>query len=178
MALPSTVYRATIQLSDLDRGIYETLQTTVARHPSETAERLAARLLAYAACYEEGISFTRGIAAGDEPDLWVKTGDGRISLWIEIGLPDPERLVKAARHAERVVLFANGQARPRWQEQHLAKLTGIGNLTILAVEQPFLNRLAESVERAINWSITITEGALYLTVGDETLETGLERVIG
>ena len=178
MALPSTVYRATIELSDLDRGIYETLQTTVARHPSETAERLTARLLAYAACYGEGLSFTRGIAAGDEPDLWVRTGDGRISLWIEVGLPDPDRLVKAARHAEQVVLFAAGQARPRWQEQHLAKLQGIANLTVLAVAQPFLQRLAETVERSITWSITITEGALYLAVGEETLETGLERVAG
>ncbi len=72
MALPSTIHRATIQLADIDSDRYESLQATVARHPSETAERLTARLLAYALCFEEGLVFTRGIAAGDEPDLWCK----------------------------------------------------------------------------------------------------------
>ena len=80
MALPSTVYRATIQLSHVDRGIYDTLQATLARHPSETAERLVLRLLAFAICYGPDVAFTRGVGAGDEPDLWVKGGDGRVAL--------------------------------------------------------------------------------------------------
>ncbi|HEY5514244.1 MAG TPA: YaeQ family protein, partial [Geomonas sp.] len=113
MALPSTVYRASVQLSDLDRQVYEQLQTTIVRHPSETAERLVARLLAYALCFEEGLSFTKGVGSGDEPDLWSKGPDGRVKLWIEVGLPDPDRLAKSCRHVERAVLFACGPAQTR-----------------------------------------------------------------
>jgi uncharacterized protein YaeQ len=171
MALPSTIYRAAIQLSDVDRSIYETVQATVARHPSETEERLAARLLAYALFYEPGLAFTKGISAGDEPDLWVKGPDGRVQLWIEVGLPEPDRLVKASRHAGRVVLVASGRALPNWLQQHLPKLAGVANLTVVTIAPAFLSSLAARLERSIAWSITITEGTLYLKAGEETLET-------
>ena len=176
MALPSTIYRATIQLSDVDRGIYEALQATVARHPSETEERLVARLLAYALFYEPDLAFTRGISAGDEPDLWLKGPDGRVQLWIEVGLPEPDRLVKASRHAGRVVLVAVGRALPVWLQQHLPKLAGIANLTVMSIDQAFIARLAGRLERSIAWSVTITEGALYLADGEETFETALNQV--
>jgi uncharacterized protein YaeQ len=180
MALPSTVYRASVQLSDLDRQVYEQLQTTLAKHPSETAERLVARLLAYALCYQEELVFTKGVGSGDEPDLWTKGADGRVKLWVEVGLPDPERLAKSCRHVERAILFACGpvQTRSRWLTQHLQKLGSSQNLTIIGVEFSFLGKLVESLQRVINWSLTVTEGALYLTVGDETLETSLEHLSG
>jgi uncharacterized protein YaeQ len=173
MALPSTVHRATLQLSDIDRGLYETLQVTVARHPSETGERLVARLLAHALFFEPGLEFTRGICAGDEPDLWVKGPDDRVRLWVEVGLPEPDRLVKASRHAGRVVLVATGRSMTVWLQQHLPRLAGIANLTVVSIDQAFIARLASRLERSINWSVTITGGALYLTDGEETLETGL-----
>ena len=171
MALPSTIYRASIQLADVDRNIYEQLQTTVAQHPSETAERLVARLLAYALCYAPQLTFTRGVGAGDEPDLWVKGPDGRVALWVEVGLPEPERLVKASRHAGRVVLVACGPSLPRWQEQHLTKLAPIANLTVIGLDQGFLHRLVAHLQRSIAWSLTITAGSLYLSIAGETLET-------
>jgi uncharacterized protein YaeQ len=178
MALPSTIYRAAIQLADTGRDRYASLQTTVARHPSETEERLLARILAYALCYEDDLTFTRGIGAGDEPDLWVKGPDGRTTLWVEVGLPEAERLVKASRHAGRVVLLACGAAFPNWERQQLPKLTGIGNLTVIGIDQGFLAQLAARLERAITWSVTITEGALYLTAGNDTLETELQHLVG
>ena len=171
MALPSTIYRAGIELSDIDRSLYESLQVTVAQHPSETAERMVVRLLAYALCFEPGLAFTKGISAADEPDLWLKGPDGRVLTWIEVGLPDPERLAKACRHAGRVILFASGAALPRWEGQHLAKLSGIGNLTVVGFDQEFVNRLTARLKRVVNWSMTITEGSLYLAVNGETLET-------
>lgn len=178
MALPATIYRASIQLSDVDRSIYESVQTTVARHPSETEERLAARLLAYALFYEPELSFTRGVAAGDEPDLWVKGPDGRVALWVEVGLPDAERLLKASRHAGRVVLLAFGSARWRWEEQQLPKLAGVPNLAVLGLDQGFLGSVVARLQRSIAWSLTVTEGALYLAVDGETLETSPARLIG
>lgn len=178
MALPATVYRAAIDLSDLDRACYARLETTVARHPSETAERLVARLLAYALCYDEELTFTKGIAAGDEPDLWAKEPDGRVREWIEVGLPDPDRLRKASRHAGRVVLVASGSGMSRWLEQHQAKLAPLANLTILALDQAVVARLAAGLERVIDWSLTVTEGTLYLTCGGESLEAPLTVLQG
>ena len=178
MALPSTIYRASVQLSDLDRQVYEPLQTTIAKHPSETEERLVARLIAYALCYEEGLAFAKGVGSGDEPDLWMKSADGRVRLWIEVGLPDSDRLMKSSRHTERAILFACGQAQNRWLTQHLPKLAGSQNLTVIGIDAKFLASLVENLQRAINWSLTVTEGALYLTVGDRTFETVLELLSG
>ncbi|BCG47430.1 YaeQ protein [Citrifermentans bremense] len=178
MALPSTIYRASVQLSDLDRQIYEQLQTTVAQHPSETAERLLARLLAYALCFREELVFTKGVGSGDEPDLWSKGPDGRVQLWIEVGLPDPEKLAKSCRHVERAILFAFGSGLNRWLPQHQAKLASIPNLTVIGLDFGFLSQLAENLQRVISWSLTVTEGNLYLTAGNQTMESALQQVSG
>jgi uncharacterized protein YaeQ len=121
MALPSKVYKASIQLSDVDRGVYETLQATAAQHPSETEERLVARLLAYAIFHEPELTFTKGISATDEPDLWVKRGDDRVRLWVEVGLPEPDRIIKASRHSERVALLACGRTLANWDQTAVAQ---------------------------------------------------------
>ena len=178
MALPATIYRVAIQLADVDRNLYHKLQTTVARHPSETAERLLTRVLAYAVAYEEDLAFTKGICAGDEPDLWRKGPDGRVLTWIEVGQPDPERLLKASRHAERILLFAYGPTRYRWENQHLAKLAAIPNLSIWGIDYDFLQQLVTRLQRTIDWDLTITEGNLYLTLGDTTLESTLTLLAG
>jgi uncharacterized protein YaeQ len=178
MALPSTVYKASIQLSDVDRGVYETLQTTVARHPSETEERLVARLLAYAIFHEPELAFTKGLCATDEPDLWVKGPDGRVRLWVEVGLPEPDRIIKASRHSKRVVLLSCGRALASWDQQHLSKLEGVANLTVISIDQALITKLASQLERSINWSITITEGTFYLTIAKETMEAAIQVKIG
>ena len=178
MALPATIYRVAIELADLDRGCFARLEATVARHPSETAERLVLRLLAYALCYNEGLSFTKGIAAGDEPDLWVREADGRVREWVEVGLPDPERLRKASRHAARVVLVAGGGGLRRWLEQHGAKLATLSNLTILAPDPALVAPLAAALERVVDWSLTVTEGVLYLGCAGVTREAPLQVLQG
>jgi len=178
MAQPSTIYRVGIQLSDIDRALYESLQITVARHPSETEERLLARILAYALYYEPELTFTRGVGAGDEPDLWSKGPDGRVRYWIEVGLPDAERLVKASRHSEQVVLCAFGSSLPVWEKQQLPKLAGISNLTVVSLDQAFLGRLTEHLQRSISWSLTVTEGSLYLGMNGETLESSVVHLMG
>lgn len=178
MAMPSTIYRATIQLSHVDRGIYETLQATLARHPSETAERMVLRLLAYAICYGPDVAFTKGVSAGDEPDLWAKGGDGRVALWIEVGMQEPERLLKAARHAGKVVYLASASNRSRWDEQHLAKLAGVPNLTVVGLDFAFVKKLAAGLERSIAWDVTITGDTLYVTSGGESLDAPLKLLAG
>lgn len=178
MALTPTIYRVSLDLSHVDRDIYAKLTATVARHPSETAERLVLRLLAYGLCYEEGLVFTRGISAGDEPDLWSKEPDGRVDLWLEVGLPEPERLLKMARHARRVVLLAAGAQRWRWESSHLAKCSALPNLTVFGLDAGFVQQLAGRLERAVVWSLTISDGVLYLTDNDLSLETPVEVLAG
>lgn len=178
MALPSTIYKVSFQLSDVDRGIYESLQATVAKHPSETNERLVARLLAWGIFYEADLAFTKGICATDEPDIWLTGPDGRVMLWIEAGLPDSDRIVKACRHAERVALLASGKALSNWDQQHLPKLGGLSNLTVVSLDQQFINKLATMLERSLDWSMTITEGTVYLTVNGDTLETPIHVKTG
>ncbi|KAB0667675.1 YaeQ family protein [Oryzomonas japonica] len=173
MALPSKVYKAFLQLSDVDHGVYETLQATVAQHPSETAERLVARLLAYAIFHEPELTFTKGISATDEPDLWVKRADDRVSLWVEVGLPEPDRIIKASRHSERVALLAYGRQLDTWNQQQLPKLEKVANLIVISIAPAIITKLASQLERSITWSVTITEGTLYLTCGEETLESPL-----
>ena len=178
MALPSTIYRADIRIADIDRGVYETLQTAVARHPSETGERLVARLLAYTLFHEADLQFTRGVCAGEEPDLWARGADGRVLSWVEVGVPEPERLLKAARHAGRVGLLACGNGLPHWERHLLPKLEKAANLTVISLDQGFISRLVALLERTITWEITITEGTLYLQLAGETLETPLQVRIG
>lgn len=178
MALPSKIYKASIQLSDIDRGIYEALQATVAQHPSETEERFVARLLAYAIFHEPELTFTKGLSATDEPDLWVKRADGRVRLWVEVGLPEPDRIIKASRHSEQVALLACGRTLAMWDQQQLPKLEKLVNLTIISIDPAIIARLATHLERTITWSITITEGILYLAIGGETQEGAIQIKAG
>lgn len=136
-----------------------------------------ARLLAYALFFEPELTFTKGIGAGDEPDLWLKGPDDRVLLWVEVGLPEPDRLIKASRHAARVALIAYGRALSNW-EQHLPKLERVPNLSVIRFDQTFINRLTSTLDRSINWSFTITDGNLYINVGDETIETVLQVRVG
>lgn len=178
MAQRSTIHRISIELSDTDRQVYEDLQMSVARQDSETPLRLVARLLAYCLCYERDIEFTGGVGAGDEPDVWVKESGDRIKLWVEVGLPDPKRLTKAARHCGRVVLLAYGNRLPRWQADSLPELEKHANITVTALDLRFLEQLVELVDRSIVWSLTVSGGTLYLTSGKSQFESALVHVTG
>ena len=178
MAQRSTVHRVQIELCDTDRQVYEDVQMSVARAESETPQRLVARLLAYCLCYERDIEFTGGISAGDEPDVWVKEPGGRVRLWVEVGLPDPKRLTKAARHCSRVVLLAYGRRLADWQAEHLPQLSVLPNVTVAALDPAFVERLAELLDRSIVWSLTVSGGTLYLGCGEQQLESPLRTITG
>jgi uncharacterized protein YaeQ len=178
MAQRSTIHRVNIELSDTDRHVYESIQMSVARADSETAHRLIARLLAYCLCYERDIEFTGGVGAGEEPDVWVKELDGRIKVWIEVGLPDPKRLLKAARHCERVVLLAYGRRLRDWSAEVQPQLEKSANITIAALDQSFLEQLVSRLDRTLTWELTVSGGTLYLTWGKDQFEGTLSHVLG
>lgn len=162
MALTATPYKVELSLTDLDRGVYEPLRFTVARHPSETEERLAVRLLAHALWYEESLAFGRGLSDVDEPALWEKSLDGRVLHWIEVGQPDAERLTWCSRRAEKVSLLSYGSLRV-WQGRVLPAVSSLQNLAIAALPQQPLVELAEELPRSIKWAVMISEGTLYIT---------------
>ena len=178
MARGATIYRAQLELSLVDRNVYAHPTTSVARHPSETLERTLARVLAFALLYEEDLAFGRGVSATDEPDLWSREGDGRPRHWIEVGQPDAERLVKAARQSQRATLFAFGPGLERWRATQLEGREPPANLSVARIDAAFLDALAAVSDRQLRWSVTLAEGLVYLTSGDHSFETTLEVWLG
>ncbi|WP_022961021.1 YaeQ family protein [Halopseudomonas pelagia] len=177
MAQQATPYKVHLNLTDTDRGVYESLRMTVARHPSETGQRMISRVLAYALWYQERLAFGRGLSDVDEPALWHKSLDGRIEHWIEVGQPDADRLIWCSRRAERVSLLAYGNTRV-WASRVLPAVAGLKNLNIAALPQEPLDALAEALPRSIDWGLMITDGVLYVSDADVQQELPLEWLMG
>ena len=179
MALPATIYNFTIELADIDRGVYETLELRLARQPSEAAEYMLMRVLAYCLEYTEGIAFTQGVAAGDEPAVLVRDLTGRVTAWIEVGLPDVERLHRGSKLAGRATIYTHSDV-----EQLLGQLTGkklyhAEEIPIYACVRRFVDELAKLIERRTSLTLSITDRELYVSVGNHTLSTTLvEHRIG
>lgn len=177
MALQATPYKIELNLTDLDRGVYENLRFTVARHPSETEERLGVRLIAYALWYNEQLAFGRGLSDIDEPALWEKSLDGRVLNWIEVGQPDAERLTWCSRRAEKVSLLTYGNLRV-WQSKVLDAVKGLKNLSIAAIESDTLADLVKDLPRSIQWGVMISDGTLFITDERGQFEVALSWLMG
>jgi uncharacterized protein YaeQ len=163
MAANATVFRAELQVSDVDRHYYATHALTLARHPSETNERLMARLLAFALHADERLEFARGAAADDEPDLWLKSLSGEIDLWIDVGQPDESRIRKACgRAAEVVVLNYHGRSADLWWEKVRPSLARCGNLTVIDVDAATIAQLAALADRGMRLQCMIQDGQAEL----------------
>jgi uncharacterized protein YaeQ len=176
MALGATVHVFTVRLSHVDKGVYETLELRLARHPSESAEYLVTRLLAYCLEFTEGIAFsTKGLSDPDEPAIVVRDLTGALRGWIEVGLPEAPRLHKAAKAAEHVAVYPTRDATP-W----LARLAGERihrgeHIGIHVIDTALLNTLAARLERRMEFDLSVSEGTLYLSLGEETLTGSIEQ---
>lgn len=171
MALTATVFSFAVQLSDVDRGVYETLDLRVAREPSETTEYMLMRLLAYCLEYTEGIAFTGGVAAGDEPAVVIRDLTGRITGWIEVGAPDAERLHRGSKLAGRVAVYTHRNVR-----QLLAQLSGkrvhrAADIPVYAFDPRFVEAVAGAVERRASVSVSVVERELYLDIDGRSFTT-------
>ena len=175
MALSATVYTFTVRLADADRGVYETLQLRLARHPSETAEFLLTRLLAYCLEYREGIAWSKGLSDPDEPAIAVRDLTGVLLSWIDIGNPEAARLHKAAKAARRVAVYVH-----RDLDSWLARLGGerihrAEALEIHAIEHELLAELVARLERRMEIDLSVADRTLYLTVDGATLTSNLAQ---
>lgn len=178
MARGATIYRVQLQLSLIDRDVYGERTMSVARHPSETLERTLVRILAFALRFDETLEFGRGISATDEPDLWSREGDGRVREWIEVGQPEAKRLIKAGRQSQRVTLFAFGDGIERWRAAQLESTEFPTNVSVARLDDGFIESIAATSDRQLRWSVTLSEGTLYLSAGDENYETTPEVWLG
>ena len=169
------MYVFDVRLADADRGVYESLTLRLARHPSESAEFLVTRLLAYCLEYTEGIAFSKGLSEPDEPAISVRDLTGAIQVWIEVGLPDAARVHKAAKAAPSVTIYAH-----RDVEQLLSRLSGerihrAENLRIRFVDRAFLAAIIERLDRRMDFDLAISDQVLYLSLGEETLTGTVEE---
>jgi uncharacterized protein YaeQ len=175
VALTATIHHFEIALSDVDRGVYETIDLRVAQHPSETMRWLLTRTLAYCLSYEEGIAFSKGgLSSTDEPPISIRDRTGLLLWWIDIGAPSAERLHKASK-AAKVAVFTHELAQLRRQTAGHT-IHAVEAIDVWPLDPAFLDALAEKVERRTRLEVTRTEGALYVTVLGTTLETTLVRV--
>jgi uncharacterized protein YaeQ len=166
LATASTIYVITIDLSDLDRGVYETLDLRVARHPSETAEYMLVRLLAYCLEYEEGIALTEGVSSGDEPALVVRDLTGRTTAWIEVGLPDAARLHRGSKLAGRAAVYTHRDVRQLLTQLSGAKIHRAGDIPIRAFDRTAIDELAALLERRASLAVSISGGEVTVALGD------------
>nr|WP_321270742.1 YaeQ family protein [uncultured Tolumonas sp.] len=170
MALKATIFKAMLNIADLDRGVYLDANLTLARHPSETDLRLIVRLLAWALNAHDDLAFTKGLCADDEPELWLKNLHGGIEHWIEVGLPDERRLKKGCNRSEQVTLYTYaGRAVDLWWQQNQALLNRQDNLRIVDFSEEELAPLVDLAERNMQWQVTISEGQIFINSGDVNL---------
>lgn len=155
MAIKPTIYKLRIALSDLEKNYYDSLNLTVALHPSETLERMTARVLAFCLNAQEGLNFTKGLSAIDEPDIWLKRLDETIELWIDVGEPAPDRIKKASRQSKHAMVYSFNTKSDVWWEQSKSKIA-FDNIEIVRFNSQDITQLSSLIERTCEWSITIT----------------------
>jgi uncharacterized protein YaeQ len=171
MALRSTIYRCDLTVSDLNRHVYGQHALTLARHPSETEERLMVRLLAFALHADERLAFGRGLSAEDEPDLALRDDTGVLDLWIDVGLPDEKAVRKACGRARQVVVLAYGARKvDGWWEDNAAAFARLPNLRVLTLTGEESAALETLAARAMVLTCTVQDGHVWLAGPAATIE--------
>ena len=168
MALTATIYTFTIDLSDMDRGVYETLSLRVARHPSETIEYMVVRVLAYCLEFQDGIVMTEGVSSGDEPAVLVRDLTGRPTAWIEVGLPDANRLHRGMKLAGRAAVYTHRDTRQFLEQLAGARIHRADEIPIRAFARSEIEALAALLDRRVSLAISVSGGHLFVSLGDQT----------
>ena len=169
MALKATIFKAELQVSDMDRSYFQSHSLTVARHPSETDERMMVRLLAFALNADESLQFTKGLSSDDEPDLWKKNLHGGIEQWIEVGLPDERRIRKGCNRADQVIIYAYGErTAPIWWKNIEADLKRFNNLSIYYLSDSDTAAIAAIAERNMSLQATVQDGEAWFGNAETT----------
>ena len=178
MALGATVFKADLQIADMDRGYYRDHALVLARHPSETDERMMVRLLAFALNARDSLAFGRGLSTEDEPELVQSDLTGLIQRWIDVGLPSEKALRKACGRAAQVSVYAyGGRAVDVWWKQIAGHLERCANLTVIALPHPATRQLARLARRSMQVQCTIQDRHTWLSDGDTSVEIVAETLL-
>ena len=177
MALSATVFAFDVDLADSDRQVYEQLSLRLARHPSESDEFLVARLLAYCLEYTEGIEFSRGLSDADDPPIVVCDLTGRLRAWIDVGTPAAERLHRAGKAADRVVVYVHKEHRQWLRQLEGAVIHRRDGLVIQAFDPAFVAAFVARLERRMSFALSVAEGDLFVAFADGTITGRLRRVV-
>ena len=176
MAIKATIFKANLQIANMERQYYQDHALTLARHPSETDERLMVRLLAFALHAHEYLEFGQGMTADDEADLWLKDLTGSIELWIDVGIPDEKLIRKACGRSNQVVVYCyGGRVADMWFAQNSAQFERQKNLTIINLPTESTKALAKLAQRNMNLQCTIQDGQVWLSDGAVSVQ--VERVV-
>lgn len=176
MALSSTMYNFEVALSDVDRGVYESLSIKAACHPSETEEYFATRILAYCLEYKEGISFSKGLSEADVPAISVRDLTGALTAWIEIGSPDAARLHKASKASPRVAVYTHKEPRLFLRAYEGERIHKAEALELYAVDRELLAQFVQRLDRRVKFAMTVTDGQLFLDFGGDSVSGAVERL--
>jgi uncharacterized protein YaeQ len=177
MALPATVYHLRIELSDVDRAVYQSLDLRLARQPSESMPHLLSRVLAFCLCWEEGIAFSKGgLSDDDEPAVSVRDLSGALKTWIEVGTPSGDRLHRASKAAPRVAVFTQHDPALLQREALSRPIHRVEAIEAFALEEAFLEELEGVTSRNARWELLHNGGQIYVTADGRTISTRLMRV--
>lgn len=176
MALGATLHTIRIALNDSDRGVYETLELRVARHPSESLPYMLTRTLAYCLFWEPEIAFSKGLSTNDEPAVWVRALDGRVKLWIDVGNPAAERLHKASKAAGRVVVCTGQDPQALVRSHEGQRIHRAQDIEVVGLPSSVLGPLEARVERRMDWELVVTGGQLYLSSAGRSFEGAVTRL--
>lgn len=177
MALKATIFRAELQIADMDRSYYADHSVTVARHPSETDERMMVRLLAYALHAQDALAFGKGLSADDEPDLSLRDLTGVIDLWIDVGLPEEKRIRRACGRAEQVWIYSyGGHGADLWWKQTGPDLERNANLAVMNVPRQASQAMAQLAQRNMKLQFTIQESQIWVADDKESIQLELSQL--
>jgi uncharacterized protein YaeQ len=176
MALKSTIFKADLQIADMDRQYYGSHALTIARHPSETDERMMMRILAFALHADEALVFGKGLSADDEPDIWQKDLTGAIDLWIEVGQPDEKRIMKACGRANRVVIYSYSSMSNIWWNQIANKVDRAKNLSVFNLPSATSQVLGKLAQRNMQLQCTIQDAQAWINGDGESILIDLKTL--
>lgn len=171
MAIKATIFKATLNIADMDRHYYQQHALTLARHPSETDLRMMARLAVFALSAEERLSFTKGISTDNEPDLWVKDYSDQVELWIELGQPDEKRLRQACGKAQAVKVYCySGHSAELWWEQNRTMVQRFSNLSVINLDAVAIEQLSHLARRTMTLHCNIEDQTLTMSDDEQSVE--------
>jgi uncharacterized protein YaeQ len=170
MAQKSTIYKVELSVSDMDRHYYETHKLTVAKHPSETDERLMVRILAFALNASEHLEMTRGISTDDEPDIWQKSLSGELELWVSLGLPSEKIVRQSCGKAKKVIIYSyGGRTAEMWWDKIKNSPTRFDNLRVINLSAEDTGALEKLASRAMKLQVNIQDGEVMLSIDDSMI---------